>query len=59
MTPAILLTRDGRFAGAIGSPGGTAILAYVGKAIIGMVDWGLSPQDAINLPNLIARGHQL
>jgi gamma-glutamyltranspeptidase/glutathione hydrolase len=56
MTPAILLTRDGRFAGAIGSPGGTAILAYVGKAIIGMVDWGLSPQDAINLPNLIARG---
>ena len=31
MTPAILL-RDGRFVGAIGSPGGSAILAYVGKA---------------------------
>jgi len=56
MTPAILLHRDGRFAAAIGSPGGTAILAYVGKAIIGMIDWGLTTQEAINLPNLIARG---
>ena len=56
MTPAILLASDGRFAGAIGSPGGTAILAYVGKAIIGLVDWGLPTQQAIALPNLIARG---
>ncbi len=56
MTPAIILDRDGRFAGAIGSPGGTAILAYVGKAIVGMIDWRLSTQEAIALPNLIARG---
>lgn len=55
MTPAILL-RDGRFIGAIGSPGGSAILAYVGKALVGMLDWGMEPQQAINLPNLIARG---
>jgi gamma-glutamyltranspeptidase/glutathione hydrolase len=55
MTPAILL-RDGAYAGAIGSPGGTAILAYVGKAIVGIVDWELSVQQAIDLPNLIARG---
>lgn len=56
MTPAILLTRDGRFAGAVGSPGGNAILAYVGKTIVGAVDWGLPMQQAIALPNLIARG---
>jgi gamma-glutamyltranspeptidase/glutathione hydrolase len=31
MTPMILLTPDRRFAGAIGSAGGNAILAYVGK----------------------------
>ncbi len=55
MLPAILL-RDGRFVGAIGSPGGSAILAYVGKALVGMLDWGLEPQAAIDLPNLIARG---
>jgi gamma-glutamyltranspeptidase/glutathione hydrolase len=56
MTPAIILSRDGRYVGAIGSPGGNAILAYVGKALIGMIDWNLSVQEAINLPNLIARG---
>ncbi len=55
MTPAILL-REGRFVGAIGSPGGSAILAYVGKALVGILDWGLAPQPAIDLPNLIARG---
>src|SRR5205085_3459812 len=55
MTPAILL-RDGRFAGAIGSPGGSSILVYVGKALVGMLDWGLEVQPAIDLPNLIARG---
>jgi gamma-glutamyltranspeptidase/glutathione hydrolase len=55
MTPAILL-RDGRFVGAIGSPGGSAILAYVGKGLVGLLDWGLEVQPAIDLPNLIARG---
>jgi gamma-glutamyltranspeptidase/glutathione hydrolase len=56
MTPMILLGPDGRFAGALGSPGGTAILAYVGKTLLGTVDWNLSVQQAIDLPNLIARG---
>jgi gamma-glutamyltranspeptidase/glutathione hydrolase len=56
MAPAILLGPDRRFAGAIGSPGGNAILAYIGKATVGMVDWGLSVPEAIALPNLIARG---
>ena len=56
MTPLILLDAQGRFAGALGSAGGNAILAYVGKAMVGAVDWGLPMQDAIALPNLIARG---
>ncbi|HEX8644362.1 MAG TPA: gamma-glutamyltransferase family protein [Allosphingosinicella sp.] len=56
MTPMILLGPDRRFAGALGSPGGTAILAYVGKALVGTVDWGLPMAEAIALPNLIARG---
>jgi gamma-glutamyltranspeptidase/glutathione hydrolase len=56
MAPAILLGPQGRFAGAIGSPGGNAILAYVGKATVGMIDWKLPVPDAIALPNLIARG---
>lgn len=56
MTPAILLDRDGRFAGGIGSAGGSAILAYVGKSLVGALGWGLPMQQALALPNLVARG---
>lgn len=56
MTPAILLDPQGHFAGAIGSAGGNAILAYVGKGVVGAVDWGLPMQDSLALPNLVARG---
>ena len=56
MTPTILLDRDGRFAGAFGSAGGNAILAYVAKSIVASVDWGLPVQQALATPNLVARG---
>lgn len=56
MTPLVLLDAEGRFAGAVGSAGGNAILTYVGKAVVGAVDWGLPMQDALALPNLVARG---
>jgi gamma-glutamyltranspeptidase/glutathione hydrolase len=56
MVPLILLTRDGRFAGAIGSAGGSAILAYVAKSLVAAVDWKMEMQQAIAAPNLMARG---
>ena len=56
MTPVILLTRDGDFAGAFGSAGGNAILAYVAKSMLAAVDWSLPVQQAIAAPNLVARG---
>lgn len=56
MIPLILLSPDHSFAGAFGSAGGSAILAYVGKAVVGAIDWGQPVQQAIALPNLIARG---
>lgn len=56
MVPLVLLTPDGNFAGAIGSAGGNAILAYVAKSLVAALDWGLPMQDAIALPNLVARG---
>jgi gamma-glutamyltranspeptidase/glutathione hydrolase len=56
MVPSILLTRDGRFAGAIGSAGGNAILAYVAKSLVAAVDWNMPMQDALGAPNLVARG---
>ena len=56
MVPVILLTRDGRFAGAFGSAGGNAILAYVAKSMVTAVDWKMPVSQAIAAPNLVARG---
>ena len=58
MTPVIVLDRQGRFVAAVGSPGGGAILAYNVKALVGVLDWKLTMQQAIALPNLIANGAQ-
>jgi|TARA_R100000935_G_scaffold49247_1_gene74447 gamma-glutamyltranspeptidase/glutathione hydrolase len=56
MAPAIVLDSDGELLAAVGSPGGTSILAYNLKALVGMLDWKLPVQQALALPNLIARG---
>jgi len=56
MVPTILLTKDGKFAGAIGSAGGNAILAYVAKSLVASVNWNMSMPDALAAPNLVARG---
>jgi gamma-glutamyltranspeptidase/glutathione hydrolase len=56
MSPVIVFDVDGDFELATGSPGGTSIIAYVSKTLVGMLDWGLTPQQAIELPNVVARG---
>jgi len=56
MSPVIVLDREGRLVAALGSPGGTAILAYNAKALVGLLAWKLPMQQALALPNLIAAG---
>jgi len=56
MAPIIMLDPQGRLVAALGSPGGSAILSYNLKTLIGMFWWGLSPQAAIEQPSVIARG---
>ncbi len=56
MSPTIVFNADGEFELATGSPGGASIIAYVSKTLVGMLDWGLTPQEAINLPNVVGRG---
>jgi gamma-glutamyltranspeptidase / glutathione hydrolase len=51
MTPIIVL-KDGKFLAALGS----AILSYNLKAMVGLFDWGLTMQQAVSLPNMVARG---
>ncbi|MFN3669147.1 MAG: gamma-glutamyltransferase family protein [Brevundimonas sp.] len=56
MSPVLILDREGRLVGALGSPGGPSILAYNARALIAILDWGLPVQAAFDLPNLVARG---
>ena len=53
MSPAIVFNEDGSLWGALGSPGGPAIIGYVAKTLIAMLDWEMSAQKAIDLPNAV------
>ena len=55
MTPSLILNADGKLFAAIGSPGGSRIIGFVTKAMIGLMDWKLTMQEAINLPHHINR----
>jgi len=53
MSPVIMFDENGDVFGAVGSPGGPAIIGYVAKVLIGIVDWNLSMQAAIDAPNAV------
>jgi gamma-glutamyltranspeptidase/glutathione hydrolase len=55
MSPTIVFDDNGEFLFSTGSPGGSSIIAYTAKTIVGILDWGMSPQEAIDLPNITAR----
>jgi len=56
MSPTIILDANNDLYMVTGSPGGNSIPAYTAKTVLGIVDWGMSVQDAVNFPNIIARG---
>jgi gamma-glutamyltranspeptidase/glutathione hydrolase len=56
MSPTMVFEADGELRLVTGSPGGNSIPAYVAKSLLGILDWGLTPQEAVNYPNIIARG---
>ncbi|WP_197506174.1 gamma-glutamyltransferase family protein [Mycobacterium sp. 852014-52144_SCH5372336] len=39
----------GRLYAVLGSPGGAVIIQFVAKTIVGMLDWGLDPQQAVSM----------
>lgn len=59
MSPTIVLDEDRNFVMAVGSPGGRNIISYVAKTVVGIMRWGLTPQEAIDLPNMVARTEQV
>jgi gamma-glutamyltranspeptidase/glutathione hydrolase len=56
MSPTLVFDKEGKLYAAIGSPGGASIVAYVGKTLVGLLDWKLPMDQAIALPNIVARG---
>ena len=55
MAPTIVFAPDGRPLLTLGSPGGTAIAAYVALTLVAVLDWGWDIQKAIDLPRLVNR----
>jgi len=59
MSPTMVFDADGEIRMITGSPGGNSIPAYVAKTIVGILDWNLSAQQAVDFPNIVARGEKV
>jgi gamma-glutamyltranspeptidase/glutathione hydrolase len=56
MAPTLVYDPDGRLIMAVGAAGGSTIPVQVAKALIGVIDFDLSLQEAIALPMLFSPG---
>lgn len=52
MAPMIVFDQHGKPLHAVGSPGGARIINYVAQTLVGLLDWNLDMQSAINLPHV-------
>ena len=52
MSPTFVLDRDRKLVLSVGSAGGQRIIGDTLHALIGMLDWNLSPQAALDLPRV-------
>ena len=55
MSPMMVFNSDGSLRLIVGSPGGSRIINYVAHTIIGVLDWQLTIQQAIDLPKITNR----
>jgi gamma-glutamyltranspeptidase/glutathione hydrolase len=56
MAPTLVFDRaSGEMVAALGSPGGSQIIGYVARTLVGVLDWDLDIQQAISLPNFGSR----
>jgi gamma-glutamyltranspeptidase/glutathione hydrolase len=57
MSPTLVFDQEsGEFVASLGSPGGAAIIHYTARTLVALRDWGLSAQEALNLPHAITLG---
>lgn len=55
MSPTMVFDKDNNLEVVVGSPGGSRIVSYVAQTLIGVLDFGLDIQQAINLPKITNR----
>ncbi len=55
MSPTIVFDNDGNVELVTGSPGGSRIIGYTAQSIMNVIDFGLDPQEAINVPHYMNR----
>jgi gamma-glutamyltranspeptidase/glutathione hydrolase len=55
MSPTIVFDAEGNVRLITGSPGGNNIVAYVAKSIVASLDMNMTPQEAADTANIIAR----
>ncbi len=53
MSPVIVFDDGGDFYAALGSPGGPAIIGFVVKTLIALIDWDMTMQAAVDAPNAV------
>ena len=57
MAPTLVCDKDsGELLMSTGSPGGALIIHYTAKTLLGTLNWGLTPQQAVSLPNFGSTG---
>lgn len=59
MSPTLVLDGEQRLVLVSGSMGGSSIIASVARSLIGVLDWGLSPQEAVATPAVLARSNPI
>ena len=55
MAPTIVYGPDGRLKYVLGSPGGSRIINYVAQTLVGLIDFGMTPQQAVNFGRIASR----
>ncbi len=56
MAPTLVFNADGKLEMILGSPGGPAIVGFVVKTLVGLIDWDMNPAEATAAPFALSFG---
>lgn len=59
MTPTMVFNKDGTLEMVLGSPGGPAIVGFVVKTLVAMIDWDMTPAQAAAAPFVLGMGNMV